>query len=83
MRTGVQTEPVLARAIRVTEDSLMIVLARGTVSIPWPECSPRLARATTAQRLAAELAPGGYGIHWPLVDEDLAVGPLVETRRPK
>jgi hypothetical protein len=23
------------------------------------------------------------GIHWPLLDEDLAVGPLVEGMRPK
>ena len=83
MRSGLQTQPVLAQAIRVTEDSLVIVVAGETVSIPWSQCSPRLARATTAQRLAAELSPGGYGIHWPLVDEDLAVGPLVETRRPK
>ena len=27
----------------------------------------------------AELSPSGYGIHWPLIDEDLAVGPLLRT----
>ena len=83
MRTCVETEPVLAHTIRVTEDFLMIVLAGETVSIPWQECSPLLARETTAQRLAAELSPAGYGIHWPLVDEDPAVGPLVESRSQK
>ena len=24
-----------------------------------------------------DFSPSGYGIHWPLLDEDLAVGPLV------
>ena len=29
-----------------------------------------------------ELSPAGYGIHWPLVDEDLAVGPLIKSVDP-
>jgi hypothetical protein len=81
MKTEIQTEPVLARRIRATEDSLVITLVNSTVSIPWKECSMRLARATSAQRVLAELSPSGYGIHWPLLDEDLAIGPLVENRR--
>jgi hypothetical protein len=27
--------------------------------------------------LAAELSPGGYGIHWPLLDEDLSISGLL------
>jgi Protein of unknown function (DUF2442) len=39
----------------------------------------RLAAATEQERLAAELSPGGYGIHWPLIDEDLSVNGLLKT----
>src|SRR5882724_1503768 len=40
---------------------------------------PRLTRASSIQRAYAELSPSGYGIHWPLIDEDLAVAPLLRT----
>ncbi len=33
---------------------------------------PRLANATPEQRLRWEIAGGGYGIHWPDIDEDLS-----------
>jgi hypothetical protein len=38
-----------------------------------------LARASWLERSRAERSPSGYGIHWPLLDEDLAVGPLLKT----
>jgi hypothetical protein len=31
------------------------------------------------ERNRAELSPSGCGIHWPLIDEDLAVGPLLRA----
>jgi hypothetical protein len=36
-----------------------------------------LAAAAPEERRRAELSPGGYGIHWPLLDEDLSIGGLV------
>ncbi|MFN0171424.1 MAG: DUF2442 domain-containing protein [Bryobacteraceae bacterium] len=51
----------------------------GPVSIPWEKCSRRLAHASRAERERADLSPSGYGIRWPLIDEDLAVGPLIQT----
>jgi len=72
-----KTEPVLARAIETTADALILIMDSGTVAIPWERCSARLARASWIERNRAELSPSGYGIHWPLIDEDLAVGPLL------
>ncbi len=69
--------PVLATSIRTTPDALLLVLEGREVAIPWAHCSARLAAAGMTERLLAELSPSGYGIHWPLLDEDLAVGPLV------
>lgn len=72
-----KTHPVWARAIEVTPQALVIPFEHGSVTIPWEQCSPRLARASLLERSRAELSPSGYGIHWPLIDEDLAIGPLV------
>ena len=74
-----KTRPVLAKAIETTPDALIIIMKSGSVSIPWERCSERLARASFTERSRAELSPSGYGIHWPLIDEDLAVGPLLLT----
>jgi hypothetical protein len=52
-------------------------LADRTARIPWEWCSPALAAATADERRRAELSPGSYGIHWPLLDEDLSIGGLV------
>jgi hypothetical protein len=29
------------------------------------------------------MSPSGYGIHWPLLDEDLAIGPLLQSVDPR
>jgi len=78
MRTA--ASPVLAKRIHTTHDALVVELDGRTAVIPWTECSPRLASAGDAERAIAELSPSGYGIHWPLLDEDLAIGPLVAGR---
>lgn len=58
--------------VRVTADSVCADLADGrTISVPlaW---YPRLLHATPEQRANWQLSGGGYGIHWPDVDEDLS-----------
>ena len=74
-----ETRPILAKAIETTSDALIVLTEAGPVSIPWERCSERLARASQIERSQAELSPSGYGIHWPLIDEDLAVGPLLRA----
>ena len=63
--------------VSVTEDTLSVALMDGrTISVPlaW---YPRLFNATQAQREKWQLAGGGYGIHWPEVDEDLSTEGLL------
>ena len=71
------TETVTATGIDTTDEELIVRLAGREARIPWEQCSPILAAATTEQRCNAELSPGGYGIHWPLLDEDISIGGLV------
>ena len=63
--------------VRVTEDNLIVDLMDGrTISVPlaW---YPRLMNATQEQRNRWEICGGGYGIHWPSIDEDLSTDGLL------
>ncbi|MES2176052.1 MAG: DUF2442 domain-containing protein [Pseudomonadota bacterium] len=63
--------------VRCDDDSLIVDLMDGrTISVPlaW---YPRLAQAAPAQRNIWEVAGGGYGIHWPEIDEDLSTEGLL------
>ena len=68
-----------ATGIDTTPEALILMLASRRVSIPWEKCSTKLAHATPAERNRAELSPGGYGIHWPLLDEALSVTGLLHS----
>jgi hypothetical protein len=39
--------------------------------------SPALAKASELERMTYEVSPSGYGIHWPLLDEDISVDSLL------
>jgi hypothetical protein len=71
----------LAQDVKVTNDTLIVDLADGrTLSVPvsW---YPRLAHGTAAERAQWELIGRGHGIHWPKLDEDIAVEDLLAGRR--
>ena len=71
------TEIVTADRIETSPECLAIYIGEGRFQIPWSECSSLLAEASESERLNAELSPGGYGIHWPAIDEDLSIGGLL------
>lgn len=73
------TEPLTAKRIETTRDGLMIILEDRRVLIPWEKCSPKLSAAREDERSAAQLSPGGYGIHWPMLDEDLSIDGLLRS----
>ena len=48
------------------------------------EISPILQNASEEEKTLFEISPSGYGIHWPLLDEDLSIdGLLGVVHRPK
>ena len=59
------------------QDALSVRLKDGrTISVPlaW---YPRLFHATAEQRRNWKIAGGGYGIHWPDIDEDISTEGLL------
>ena len=58
--------------VEFNDDALSVSLHDGriiTVPLVW---YPRLLNATAAQRQNWKIAGGGYGLHWPDLDEDLS-----------
>lgn len=66
------------RALKIDEDYLYLVIDEQTYRIRWADTSPKLAKATMTQRKYFEISPAGYGLHWPWLDEDLAITPLLQ-----
>lgn len=67
--------------VDVTDETLTVALQDGrTIIVPlvW---YPRLANATSDQRNNWQVAGGGYGIHWPEIDEDLSTEGLLRSAR--
>ena len=76
----VREREALAQDVRVTADELVVELVDGrTVSVPihW---YPRLAHGTADQWRNWQLIGHGIGIHWPDLDEDIAVEDLLAGR---
>jgi hypothetical protein len=48
------------------------------IKLPISKVSDKLASATDIQRNLFTISPSGYGIHWPLIDEDLSVDSLLK-----
>jgi len=62
----------------VFEGDWMILSVDGQrYRLPWAQVSERLAQATDIERQTFRIAPSGYGIHWPLIDEDLSISGLI------
>ena len=58
--------------VRFDEDTMSVDLLDGrtiTVPLAW---YPRLLAATPDRRARWQVCGGGYGIHWPDIDEDLS-----------
>ena len=65
------------KSVYFTEDTLSVDLFDGrtiTVPLAW---YPRLLHATPEQLSNWQICGGGYGIHWPDVDEDLSTDGLL------
>jgi hypothetical protein len=62
---------------KVTRDKLSVDLRDGRTIIVPLAWYPRLFNATAAQRKNWRIVGGGYGIHWPEVDEDLSAEGLL------
>jgi len=52
-----------------------------TIEISLEKASTKLLTADSIQRELYKISPSGYGIHWPLIDEDLSIDYLMKIAK--
>jgi hypothetical protein len=65
------------KSVVIDDDRIAVELMDGREVMAQLVWYPRLARATREQREHWTIAGGGYGIHWPDIDEDLSTDGLL------
>jgi hypothetical protein len=59
-------------------DGFLEIEIDGSVDIfRLEDISSLLANASELERMTYEISPSGYGIHWPLLDEDISIDSLL------
>jgi Protein of unknown function (DUF2442) len=60
------------------EDGFLVITIDGEAKrFQLKEVSPLLEKASEEERSNFEISPSGYGIHWPLLDEDISIDGLL------
>jgi len=67
------------QSTHVDDAHLYLTVDGHAYRLRWVDCSPKLMRATRSERQHIEVSPSGYGLHWPQLDEDLAITPLLQN----
>ena len=65
------------KSVAFDGDVLLIEVDGKVYRIALAAVSSRLLAAGPAERARYEVSPSGYGIHWPLIDEDLSIDGLL------
>jgi hypothetical protein len=65
------------QALRFVGDLMEITVDGRTHAFNVAAVSARLAKASPKERNVWKVSPSGYGLHWPLLDEDLAIDGLL------
>ncbi len=62
------------------ELNLIIINIDGKeIKLPLDQVSQKLKTASDLERSFYKISPSGYGIHWPLIDEDLSVDAILKA----
>lgn len=66
-------------SIALKDEKMILVVDGQTVQLPLDQISIKLLNANEMERQLFVISPSGYGIHWPLLDEDLSIVALLKT----
>jgi hypothetical protein len=67
-------------SVKVSYGVLVAVVDGKPLSIDLRTLSPLLQKASDGDLAIFEVSPSGYGIHWPLIDEDISIDGLLGVR---
>ncbi len=66
-------------AHKIEAQGLFLIITSGDfqLQVPFEKLSEPLKNASELERQIFSVSPSGYGIHWPLIDEDLAIEQII------
>lgn len=64
--------------ITFDHDKMSMNVDGKVISVFIKNISERLYAANEMQRSFYKISPSGYGIHWPLIDEDLSIDAIIK-----
>jgi len=67
-------------AIQFNEETLKIKIDGQSYEFKLSGISEKLANASDIEKNKYEISLSGYGIHWPLIDEDLSIDGLLRIK---
>lgn len=65
-------------AVSFEKDLICLQIDGQTIKLPIASVSKKLEAADDIQRSLFKISPSGYGIHWPLIDEDISIDSLLK-----
>lgn len=66
-------------SIYFEQDLICLKVDGKLIKLPMEQVSNKLQSANEMQRNLFKISPSGYGIHWPLLDEDLSIDFLLKV----
>jgi hypothetical protein len=69
--------------ISFVSDFMVITVNNQTIKLKLTDVSEKLAKASEKERNDFKISPSGYGIHWPLLDEDLSINGMLKSSKKK
>lgn len=61
------------------KDTMSLKIDGKIIKVALDKISLKLKAANNFQRQFFKVSPSGYGIHWPLIDEDISINALLKT----
>jgi hypothetical protein len=66
-------------SVSFEDEQIILIVDDNVIRLPLKNVSTKLEKASDLQRNLFVISPSGYGIHWPLLDEDLSVTALLKA----
>jgi hypothetical protein len=73
------TSKFYIQCIEIGAETMVFNIDEQSIEIPYKLVSKKLSEATLAEKNYYKISPAGYGVHWPLIDEDLSLNGILKT----
>jgi Protein of unknown function (DUF2442) len=67
--------------LRFEKHYILLTVDGNDLRIDLRQQSKKLALADERARMNFEVSPSGYGIHWPVLDEDLSIDGMIKSSK--